>query len=68
MLGGVAQPGDRQEILGKLSIPCVALLSLYSPNCVEGLFSEVPPRPDPMRQGFLCRVSEMRSLMYIRLR
>ena len=31
-------------------------------------FSEVPPGPDPMRQGFLCRVSEMRSLMYIRLR
>ena len=29
--GGVAQPGDRQEILGKVSIPFVALLSLYSP-------------------------------------
>jgi hypothetical protein len=39
--GGVAQPGGRQEILGKLLIPCVALLSLYSPNCVEGGFSEV---------------------------
>jgi hypothetical protein len=34
--GGVAQAGDRQEILGKLSIPCVALLSLYSTECVEG--------------------------------
>jgi hypothetical protein len=22
--------------VGKLSIPCVALLLLYSPNCVEG--------------------------------
>jgi hypothetical protein len=41
--GGVAQPGGRQEILGKLSIPFVALLSLYSPNCVEGMFSEVRP-------------------------
>jgi hypothetical protein len=30
--GGVAQPGDRQEILGKLSIPFVALLSFYSPE------------------------------------
>jgi hypothetical protein len=37
----VAQPGDRQEILGKLSIPCVAFLLLYSPECVEGEFSEV---------------------------
>ena len=36
----MAQPGDRQEILGKLSIPCVALLSLYSPECVEGEFCE----------------------------
>jgi hypothetical protein len=44
--GSVAQPGDRQEILGKLSIPCVALLSLYSPNCVEGKFSEVELRVD----------------------
>src|SRR5215211_7934781 len=35
--GGVAQPGGRQEILGKLSIPFVALLSLYPPNCVERL-------------------------------
>jgi hypothetical protein len=41
ILGGVAQPGGRQEILGKLSIPCVALLSLYSPECVEDKFSEV---------------------------
>jgi hypothetical protein len=39
--GGVAQPGERQEILGKLSIPCVALLSLYSPKCGEGEFCEV---------------------------
>jgi hypothetical protein len=38
--GGEAQPGDRQEILGKLSIPFVALLSLYSPNCVEKLFGK----------------------------
>jgi hypothetical protein len=37
----VAQAGDRQEILGKLSIPCAALLSLYSPEGVEGEFSEV---------------------------
>jgi hypothetical protein len=29
-------------------------------------FSEVPHRPDPMRQGFLCRVSEVPSPMYIR--
>jgi hypothetical protein len=43
----VAQPGDRQEILGKLSIPCVALLSLYSPNCVEGKFSEVVAKRRP---------------------
>ena len=36
--GGVAQPGGRQEeILGKLSIPFVTLLSLYPPNCVERL-------------------------------
>jgi hypothetical protein len=47
---------------------------LYSPECVEEEyanfafwgFSEVPPEPDPMLQGFLCRVSEVRSLMYIR--
>jgi hypothetical protein len=39
--GGVAQPGDRQEIVGKLSIPYVALLLLYSPNCVEGKFCEL---------------------------
>jgi hypothetical protein len=38
---GVTQPGGRQEILGKLSILFVALLSLYSPECVEGEFSEV---------------------------
>jgi hypothetical protein len=39
--GGVAQPGDRQEILSKLSILFVALLSLYSPKCVEGKFREL---------------------------
>jgi hypothetical protein len=40
----VAQAGDRQEILGKLSIPCVALLSLYSPECVEKLFGNSQAR------------------------
>jgi hypothetical protein len=30
-------------------------------NVVEGEFSEVPHIPGPMRQGFLCRVSEVRS-------
>jgi hypothetical protein len=39
---GVTQPGGRQEILGKLSILFVALLSLYSPECVEGEFWELP--------------------------
>ena len=38
----MAQPGERQEILGKLSIACVALLSLYSPNCLEEEFCELP--------------------------
>jgi hypothetical protein len=31
-------------------------------------FSEVPHSPGPMQQGFLCRVSEVRCPMYIRLR
>jgi hypothetical protein len=39
----------------------------YSPECVELEFSEVPHRPDPMRQRFLCRVSKMRSPAYIRV-
>jgi hypothetical protein len=26
----------------------------YSPECVEGFFSEVEHSPGPMRQGFLC--------------
>jgi hypothetical protein len=31
---------------------------LYSPECVEGEFSEVPHSSGPMRQGFLCKVLE----------
>jgi hypothetical protein len=31
-------------------------------------FSEGAHNPGPMRQAFLCRVSEMRSPMYIRTR
>src|SRR5215207_7534544 len=30
----------------------------YAPECVEGVFSEVEHSPGPLRQGFLCRVSE----------
>ena len=30
------------------------------------VFSEVPHSPGPIRQGFLCRVSEVRGLAYIR--
>jgi len=40
----------------------------YSPECVELEFSEVPHSPGPMRQHFLCRVSEVHSPLYIRLR
>src|SRR5918995_7164432 len=29
----------------------------YSPECVEGEFSEVPRFPDYMRRGFLCRAA-----------
>ena len=50
----MAQPGDRQEILGKLSIPCVALLLLYSPNCVEGEFSGVHRRILSTAAGLSC--------------
>src|SRR5687768_4197081 len=47
--------------------PAAHRLEVYSPECVEGEFSEVLRRPDPMRQGFLRRVSEVRSPIYIRL-
>jgi hypothetical protein len=40
----------------------------YSPNLVEDEFSEVPLSPGSMQRGFLCRVSEASSPMYIRLR
>jgi hypothetical protein len=42
------------------------LLALFTemPRKVE--FSEVPHRPDPMRQNFLCRVSRIQSPAYIR--
>jgi hypothetical protein len=34
-------------------------IDLYSPECVEGEFSEVLHSPDPMRQSFLYKVSEV---------
>src|SRR5215211_5049537 len=40
----------------------------YSPKCVEVEFSEVAHSPGHTRQGFLCRVSEVRRPTYIRVR
>src|SRR5215208_5476471 len=33
-------------------------LEVYSPECVEGVFSEVPLRPGPMQEVVLCRAVE----------